>query len=270
MERLFGGKLARELDDFKKKRKTLAENHQVLLKERNKLTLELSDSVAQLSLKEKEHEAQLQANIKMVEALIKEHKKAMLAQEEELSVIFGAERLKLLEHIKALSTAMPAQLKIPNADDYMTTDPVLYEPFKVSHPAQIGLIADAGYLAFTLVDWKALLKDCQKKTKQIVGKYKKNVADCDDFAVVMSAIVVGAFAKSKFEMQGAFFFTRSRTHAYNVFVVPVEDNNGNIGHQYAIFEPQNGTYPGYVGQESLKDMYKSTEMWLLGAELPPS
>lgn len=257
LEKLFGGKLARELHSCERSRNSLAENYQVLLKKYNNLNLDFVELTNERNDLKKQFSVANKANIEFVEQLIADHN-AELAD-------LAVEKLKLLEQIKILSEAMPAQLTIPNADDYILTEPLLYEPFKVGIPISVGLIADAEYMVPVKEEYHALLAACWTKTKKIVGKYRKNVADCDDFAVVMSAIVVGAFTKSKFDMQGAFFFVRSRTHAFNVFVV---ERSGVW--DYHIFEPQNGLIVGKLGDRDLDPMYQITEMWLLGSELPPS
>ena len=103
-------------------------------------------------------------------------------------------------------------------------------------------VADLSYYCFPKTQWETLLSEIHPFLVDLIGEWAENVADCDDFALIMNAFIASSFIKAGYDLQGAFFIAWSNTHAYNVFV----DDTKNVW----VYEPQTDRVMGRIGNTS--------------------
>ena len=117
--------------------------------------------------------------------------------------------------------------------------------------------ADLTYLSLDMDDWKRVLT-AVKKT--IIGTWTTDVFDCDDFALVMAAMVAYSSYKSGFSKQLAFGIAWSHVHAYNVFITKDE--------KIWVYEPQTNRIIGEANEikkgKKSNYIYFTKEIWFMG------
>jgi len=165
----------------------------------------------------------------------------------------------LEDKVSILIDSIAANLTVPPCTEFTYIDDAeTYYPFgDVVLKLYQTAIADASYYSFPKEQWIALLSIIQPIIKKIIGKWTTDIADCDDFALVMNSYVAISFIKAGYPKQGAFFTLWSPSHAYNGF----RDNGGNIW----IYEPQNDKVIGKLGQTV--SPYDTKKVWAPGVEL---
>lgn len=172
------------------------------------------------------------------------------------------DKLELLQQVRDLTSLLSSRVELPDISGYVAS-PVTYEAFNEPLPIPLGIIADEYYYTFTLPQWRDILTEVQRTTKDVLEQWKPNISDCDDFALVLNGFAVTAFVKAGLDYQGALLFARSRSHAYNVFVA-----YGDDGFTAYVYEPQNNRVVGKLVEVDYEP-YVTIKGWLLGAELPP-
>ena len=129
------------------------------------------------------------------------------------------------------------------------------DPRKVIWPiVPNSTFADLFYYTLPLDDWKKVLTKIQQTFKAV---WTYEIFDCDDFALLTSAMLTYAWYKSVatvLSLQLAFGIAWSKTHAYNVFI----DNNRKVW----IYEPQTNEIIGELGKTSAP--YDTIEIWFMG------
>jgi len=116
------------------------------------------------------------------------------------------------------------------------------------------LTADKYYYTLPLNTWIKILSPIQTQVEKILPKWRENVADCDDYALLMASFVAAVFAKPYYDKQVAFAITWSRSHAYNSFIT----TEGT----WEIYEPQSNAIVGRLGKTT--GIYKTEKIWFMG------
>jgi len=116
------------------------------------------------------------------------------------------------------------------------------------------LIADKYYYTLPLNTWIKILSPIQTQVEKILPKWRVDVADCDDYALLMASFVAAVFAKPYYDKQVAFAITWSRSHAYNSFIT----TEGT----WEIYEPQSNAIVGRLGKTT--GIYKTEKIWFMG------
>lgn len=155
----------------------------------------------------------------------------------------------------SLSTALSKAVEIPNIKPFSTerkkVEPtVLVKDFGTFNT----IVADSYYYALSEEAWVLILTTIQAQVKKVLVEFKSEIKDCDDWALLMSAFVASAFAKTNLDLQGAFCITWSGSHAYNSFIT----SEGN----WKIYEPQNNIIQGNLGETT--GIYNSYYIWFMG------
>lgn len=132
------------------------------------------------------------------------------------------------------------------------------KPQRIVKPYLIDVIgdcevADLEYCSFTLDEWKIILSDIFNELKP-KEDYKSRVFDCDDFALVFSAVLAYSAFKSGFTEQPAFAITWSNVHAFNLFIT----NENKI----YVYEPQNNHIMTF-DDVMMSDTYKIRKVWFM-------
>lgn len=116
-----------------------------------------------------------------------------------------------------------------------------------------SVVADGKYCTFTLSDWRPILLGIQTQLKDRCN-WTEEIFDCDDFALLFSAILSYSSYKSGLKIQPAFAIAWSGIHAFNLFIT---DKN-----EIYIFEPQNNVF--MTLEEGRKDpMYDVKKAWFM-------
>lgn len=128
---------------------------------------------------------------------------------------------------------------------------ILVQPYSLG----FSISADYQYYALSLEDWKEVLTILHDiLINELKAYYTAEVFDCDDFALLMNALVVYASYKL-LNKQLAFAIAWSKIHAFNIFIT----NNYRV----YIYEPQTNQifpYP-YLTNDKRYDI---EEVWFLG------
>ena len=101
-------------------------------------------------------------------------------------------------------------------------------------------ITDETYLTFTQSDWTTMLSGLYDTIKETLGRWRTEIWDCDNFALIFQGLFSLMCRDSGFPSQGAFAWARSPTHGYNVYI----DTEGVVW----VFEPQSGQTVGRLGE----------------------
>lgn len=115
------------------------------------------------------------------------------------------------------------------------------------------VIADAKYITYTIEDWRNILHRLHR-TLGNKYKYTENIWDCDDIALLYSAILSYSAYRVGLTKQPAFCIIWSTTHAYNGFIT--SDN------EIFLYEPQNGNIIGKLNNNN-GNMYDSKKIWFM-------
>lgn len=154
------------------------------------------------------------------------------------------------DRVASLAGALAESIQIPDVSAHVGSKNVV-EPYQ--DPAFTGLnllCADLEYYALPYVSWLALLEPVQAEVDKVL-QYRRQVSDCDDWALVMSSFLALAFIDAGLDKQGAFMIQWSPTHAYNAFMT----GEGDVW----IYEPQSGQVVGKLGDAV--EPYDSWMVW---------
>ena len=166
------------------------------------------------------------------------------------------ENQELKIRVALLSEALAENFNVLSAADFFSDIGISISPRTHSVLKQYELIvADREYCAFDVQQWTALLSAIQPIVSNLIGPWTAEIADCDDFALIMNAYVAASFIKAGHDLQGAFFITWSRTHAYNAFV----DDDRRVW----VYEPQTGDIIGRLGATPAP--YDTRKVMFIGA-----
>lgn len=163
------------------------------------------------------------------------------------------------ERIDKLLKAQAEAILIPDVSEFFDGSEIkTVKPFLEAAFIDRDMVyADLKYYAFTFKVWESLLKPIQALVKKKLKKWRKDIADCDNWALTMASFVALAFDKSGLDKQGAFMVTWSRKHAYNAFLA--------VDGKVWIYEPQNGEVIGLL--EESEGSYDTEKIWF-PAEAP--
>ena len=114
--------------------------------------------------------------------------------------------------------------------------------------------ADKTYYVLPLNSWIRILSSIQSEVEKLLPKWRTDVSDCDDYALLMASFVAAAFAKPSYDKQVAFAITWSSSHAYNSFIT----SEGT----WEIYEPQSNVIVGRLGETT--GIYKTKKIWFMG------
>jgi len=154
-----------------------------------------------------------------------------------------------------LLRALREAIDIPDIKP-VAVDPVVVRPYdmRLDRRGFDVLFADAEYYAFRANVWESILKPIWREKSKAINMWKRQVADCDDHALVVASFVAMAFEESGFDRQGAFLIVWSPTHAYNAFIT--DDK------KVWIYEPQSGKIKGELMQLKRREPYNSRWLWI--------
>ena len=164
--------------------------------------------------------------------------------------------------VAMLTNALEDSFVVVSADDCVDVDDATeIHPYSSSVLKKYDLtVADFSYYCFPKTQWEKLLSEIQPFLTSLIGEWTENVADCDDFSLIMNAFVAASFIRGGCDLQGAFFIAHSQTHAYNVFV----DDTKKVW----VYEPQNNKVVGLIGNTSKP--YDTKKILCVGTSLRPS
>jgi len=162
---------------------------------------------------------------------------------------YYAERAKTLSKTLAKSVALPDP---PDPSDKMKK----VNPWKiiVKYGKYDILTADKEYYALPLNTWIKILSPIQTQVEKVLPKWRVDVADCDDYALLMASFVAAVFAKPSYDKQVALAITWSSSHAYNSFITA----EGT----WEVYEPQSNVIVGRLGETT--GIYKTKKIWFMG------
>ena len=152
------------------------------------------------------------------------------------------------ERIKTLTEQLMKSIEMPDLSSYKSKAKLINPRDYIKIPN--SAFADYFYLALPLNDWKEVLTKIQNTFK---ATWTEEVFDCDDFALLFSAMLTYSCYKSNFKNQLALGICWSYTHAYNCFI----DSDGKVW----IYEPQNNTVIGELGKTPAP--YNTIEVWFM-------
>jgi len=160
----------------------------------------------------------------------------------------------LSDRVSELSGILARSIQVPDVKGYIG-DPIMYDPWSDPPPIADSVVADNNYYCYPYESWAGLLAPIQGEVKETLKRWRSEVGDCDDWALVMAGLVAVAFSNANSRRQGAFFVAWSHTHAYNAF----RDAPGD----WWIYEPQNGAVIGKLASFAEKP-YDTQKLWALG------
>lgn len=171
---------------------------------------------------------------------------------------FRDEISHLGRRIESYVETLSERIKIPTIKYHLKDEPFTeIKPFgndRTLFDGYTSRFADATYYAYALPVWQKILTRIHPEVVKALGRWRVEISDCDDWALVMNSFVTIAFADARNKRQGAFMTLWSGTHAYNGFI----DVNKNIW----IYEPQNGKIIGKL--ENGSGEYKTKLVWFPG------
>ena len=159
------------------------------------------------------------------------------------------------ERVKQLSSALAKSVQIPDISD-LVVERKAVRPWalkELTEKYQV-VVADAEYYALPKDAWEQLLDRIEPERLKLIKTWRREISDCDDWAIIMHALVTAAFIKAKLDKQGAFMIVWSNTHAYNAYM-DIEEN-------VWIYEPQSGKTVGKLGETDKP--YDSRWLWFPG------
>jgi len=156
--------------------------------------------------------------------------------------------------VESLSMTLSNAIELPDVSEYIEERFVVTPYTKVKEYGDFDIVcADIAYYAFPGDQWKRILTPIQAQVKKVLKEWQPEIADCDDFALLMNAFVVAAFANTDLDKQGAFSITWSGNHAYNSFI---------SFESWDVYEPQTNEVRGFLGDT--QEMYDSKMIWFSG------
>ena len=153
------------------------------------------------------------------------------------------------DRIRTLNNLLLKSIQMPDLSEYKgkvkKIDPRDYIKIPNSQ------FADFNYYALDYQSWKEVLTKIQSTFKAV---WSSEVFDCDDFALLASAMLAYSVYKSGFDLQLAFGIAWSLSHAFNIFI----DSGGTTW----IYEPQTDSVVGRIG--SCQPPYEPIiEIWFM-------
>ncbi len=194
--------------------------------------------------------------------VLKRNYSNLLEEKQELVAALTAETLDLYQQLQDLQAVIASSMPIPDISIHLD-NPILFKPFNEDIGIPLGLIGDAEYYTWTLEQWRQMLSPVQDVVREHALKngWVTEISDCENFAVVMSGILMTSFLHSGLDKQGAFLLTRSRSHAYNVFVA----RDGDVFTPY-VYEPQSDKVVGKLDMVDWEP-YVTIKGWYLGTAI---
>jgi len=163
--------------------------------------------------------------------------------------IYYAKRIERLLKVLEKSVVLPDTEKFVN-------DIKEINPWKaIKKIGRYNMVtADKTYYVLPLNSWIRILSSIQSEVEKLLPKWRTDVSDCDDYALLMASFVAAAFAKPYYDKQVAFAITWSSSHAYNSFIT----SEGT----WEIYEPQSNVIVGRLGETT--GIYKTKKIWFMG------
>jgi len=163
--------------------------------------------------------------------------------------IYYAKRIERLLKVLEKSVVLPDTEKFVN-------DIKEINPWKaIKKIGRYNMVtADKTYYVLPLNSWIRILSSIQSEVEKLLPKWRTDVSDCDDYALLMASFVAAAFAKPSYDKQVAFAITWSSSHAYNSFIT----SEGT----WEIYEPQSNVIVGRLGETT--GIYKTKKIWFMG------
>ena len=203
----------------------------------------------------------------MIDWKIPDYLKRKIRIQNMLKNLFGhcdcGEKLKQCEkdkkyyakRVETLSKALANSVILPDIRNFVR-DVREINPWKIiGRSGQYDMVtADKTYYPLPLNDWIKILSDIQTQVEKVLPKWRTDISDCDDYALVMASFVVATFAKPYLDKQVAFAIAWSNTHAYNLFIT----TEGTC----EIYEPQSNAVVGRLGKTS--GIYETKKIWFMG------
>jgi len=203
----------------------------------------------------------------MIDWKIPDYLKRKIRIQDILKNLFGhcdcGEKLKQCEkdkayyakRVKTLSKALANSVVLPDIRNFVK-DVKEVNPWKIiGKSGHYDMVtADKTYYPLPLNDWIKILSDIQTQVEKVLPKWRTNVSDCDDYALLMASFVVATFAKPYLDKQVAFAIAWSYNHAYNLFIT----TEGTL----EIYEPQSNAIVGRLGKTS--GIYETKKIWFMG------
>ena len=155
-----------------------------------------------------------------------------------------------------LLQALGESIQIPDISEYIK-EKTLIKPYELDAFKDYDLLcADYEYYAFPRKAWIEILNLIHQQVKKILGSWRKEIANCDNWALVTCTMVYLAFDKAGLDRQGAISIAWSRTHAYNNYI-PSDDL------RTWLYEPQGNTHVGILSKDAV-ETYKTWGIWFMG------
>ena len=163
-----------------------------------------------------------------------------------------SDKVYLSEQITQLASQLADALMLPDVTPF-TENYEVFDPWTEGLPVDDSVMADLEYHVYPKEDWLSILKLVQPNVKAVLIRWRREIADCDTWALLMAGLVSGCFAKAGLSRQGAFMVAWSRKHAYNVY----RDSDGD----YWVYEPQSNKTVCKL--EDAEDQYVTRKLWLM-------
>lgn len=158
-----------------------------------------------------------------------------------------------------LLQALGESIQIPDISEYVK-EKTLIKPYELDAFKDYDLLcADYEYYAFPRKAWIEILNLIHQQVKKILGSWRKEIANCDNWALVTCTIAYLAFDKAGLDRQGAISIAWSRTHAYNNYI-PSDDL------RTWLYEPQSNTHVGILSKDAV-ETYKTWGIWFMGKKV---
>jgi DNA repair exonuclease SbcCD ATPase subunit len=170
------------------------------------------------------------------------------------------EDLNYFKHrTELLLQALGEAITIPDIKEYVK-ERTLIKPYELDALQGYDLLcADSEYYAFPREAWIGILNLVHQQVKKILGAWRREIANCDNWALLTCVIAYLAFDKAGLDRQGAVSIAWSRTHAYNAYV-PSDDL------RTWLYEPQSNTHVGILSKEAV-ETYRTWGIWFMGKKV---
>lgn len=235
LEKLFCGKLIKELEDCEEECITIESYNNSLLGELDRNKNILNECKEEQKRLRDENSEMYQ---KWADAL--------------KDVAYYSKRLYTVEQLLAHSIVIP---EFTVDESQLTIVKPRVHPLLSSYDL---VTADLEYYGLPYNKWIELLGLIQPEVKKGLKSYHPSISDCDDYSYVTGAYVAVALRHAGLRKQGAFMVTWSNVHAYNAFV-DTDDNTW-------IYEPQSGEVVGKLGETT--DGYDTQLVWFPQKAIP--
>ena len=157
------------------------------------------------------------------------------------------------DRINTLTQQLLKSIEMPDLSEFVSKVKLIEPRSLIWNVVPNSTFADWNYYTLPLDDWKKVLTKIQQTFKAV---WTQEIFDCDDFALLTSAMLTYAWYKSIGNIlnnQLAFGIAWSKTHAYNVFI----DNDRKVW----IYEPQSNIILGELGKTQAP--YDTIEIWFM-------